>query len=216
MARACAAALAAPDAEVRATLAVFFFLGVVMSLVGLLLSGELPVASLRYQATPDLALYGSIGRGFETPTLNELSYRAGGASGLNFALRPSVNDSVEVGAKARLGGGLLTAALFQTRTRDEIVTDTNSGGRATFQNAGRTRRNGFELAWQHETANHWRTQLAYTWLDARYRDAFCSPSPCAACLKSPSIRCRSNPLSSRRCAPSRPPARRCRRTTPSR
>jgi len=143
-------------------------------------SKTLPVASLRYQATQDLALYGSIGRGFETPTLNELSYRANGASGLNFALRPSVNDSIEIGAKARLAGGLLTAALFQTRTRDEIVTDTNVGGRATFQNAGRTRRNGFELGWQHETANHWRTQLAYTWLDATYRDAFCSPSPCAA------------------------------------
>jgi iron complex outermembrane receptor protein len=143
-------------------------------------SKTLPVASLRYQATPDLALYSSVGRGFETPTLNELSYRSGGASGLNFALRPSVNDSIELGAKARLAGGLLTAALFQTRTRDEIVTDTNVGGRATFQNAGRTRRNGFELGWQHETANHWRTQLAYTWLDATYRDAFCSPSPCAA------------------------------------
>ena len=143
-------------------------------------SKTLPVASLRYQATPDLALYGSIGRGFETPTLNELSYRSGGASGLNFALRPSVNDSIELGAKARLAGGLLTAALFQTRTRDEIATDTNVGGRATFQNAGRTRRSGFELGWQHETSNHWRTQLAYTWLDATYRDAFCSPSPCAA------------------------------------
>jgi iron complex outermembrane receptor protein len=143
-------------------------------------SKTLPVASLRYQATQDLALYGSVGRGFETPTLNELSYRSGGASGLNFALRPSVNDSIELGAKARIAGGLLTAAVFQTRTRDEIVTDINVGGRATFQNAGRTRRNGFELGWQHETANHWRTQLAYTWLDATYRDAFCSPSPCAA------------------------------------
>lgn len=140
----------------------------------------LPVASLRYQATPDLALYASAGRGFETPTLNELSYRADGIGGLNFGLQPSVNTSVEVGAKARLAGGLLTAALFQTRTRDEIVTNTNVGGRATFQNAGRTKRDGFELAWQHETADHWRTQLAYTWLDARYRDAFCSPSPCGS------------------------------------
>ncbi|MEJ7685764.1 MAG: TonB-dependent receptor [Variovorax sp.] len=139
----------------------------------------LPVASLRYEATRDLALYVSAGRGFETPTLNELSYRADGTGGLNFALQPSVNDSVEAGAKARLAGGLLTAAVFQTRTRDEIVTATNSGGRSTFQNAGRTRRDGFELSWQHETADHWRTQLAYTWLDARYRDAFCS-TPCAA------------------------------------
>ena len=138
----------------------------------------LPVASLRYELTSDVAVYASAGRGFETPTLNELSYRAGGASGLNFALQPAVNDSVEVGAKAKFGGGLLTAALFRTATRDEIVTNTNLGGRATFQNAGRTRRDGFELGWQHETVNHWRTQLAYTLLDARYRDQFCSPSPC--------------------------------------
>ena len=138
----------------------------------------LPVASLRYELTSDVAVYASAGRGFETPTLNELSYRAGGASGLNFALQPAVNDSVEVGAKAKFGGGLLTAALFRTATRDEIVTNTNLGGRATFQNAGRTRRDGFELGWQHESANHWRTQLAYTLLDARYRDQFCSPSPC--------------------------------------
>ena len=142
-------------------------------------SKTLPVAALRYAATPDLNLYVSAGRGFETPTLNELSYRPGGLGGLNFALQPSVNTSVEAGAKARVADGLLTAALFQTRTADEIVTNTNSFGRATFQNAGRTRRDGFELGWLHETTSHWRTQLAYTWLDAQYRDSFCSPSPCA-------------------------------------
>jgi len=140
----------------------------------------LPVASLRYEATRDLALYTSVGRGFETPTLNELSYRPDGQGGLNFALQAATNDSVEVGAKARVAGGLLTAAAFETRTKDEIVTATNAGGRATYQNAARTTRDGFELAWQHETQNHWRTQLAYTWLDARYSDAFCQAVPCTA------------------------------------
>jgi len=140
----------------------------------------LPVASLRYQATRDLSLYASAGRGFETPTLNELSYRPDGLGGLNFGLRPAVNDNLEVGAKARLAGGLLTAAVFDIRTRDEIVTATNVGGRATFQNAGHTKREGVELAWQHETGNHWRTQLAYTWLKARYSDAFCSTLPCTS------------------------------------
>jgi iron complex outermembrane receptor protein len=138
----------------------------------------LPAAALRFAATRDLNLYVSAGRGFETPTLNELSYRPGNVGGLNFALQPSVNHSLEVGAKARVADGLLTGAVFQTRTDDEIVTATNSGGRATFQNAGRTQRDGVELAWLHETRSHWRTQLAYTWLDARYRDGFCSPSPC--------------------------------------
>nr|WP_233556503.1 TonB-dependent receptor [Noviherbaspirillum sedimenti] len=136
----------------------------------------LPVAALRYQATPDLNLYATLGRGFETPTFNEISYRSDGQAGLNFALRPSVNTSAEVGAKARLGSGMLTAALFQTRTEDEIVSAITTFGRATFQNAGRTRRNGLELGWDGALARNWRVQAAYTYLDATYRDSFCSPS----------------------------------------
>ena len=77
-----------------------------------------------------------------------------------------------------ISGGLLTAAVFHTRTSDEIVTNSNIGGRSTFRNAPNTKRDGFELAWQQETAGHWRTQLAYTWLRARYSDAFCAPVPC--------------------------------------
>ncbi|MBP7565250.1 MAG: TonB-dependent receptor [Burkholderiaceae bacterium] len=137
-------------------------------------SRALPMAALRYEASDDLSLYGAIGRGFETPTFNELSYRADGLSGLNFGLRPSVNTSAEVGAKQRAAGGLLTAALFSTRTDDEIVTATNSGGRSTFQNAGRTERHGFELGWAGRIAGHWRAQAAYTWIDATYRDGFCA------------------------------------------
>ena len=131
------------------------------------------LAALRYQASDTLSLYGTAGRGFETPTFNELSYRPGGASGLNFALQPSVNTSVEVGAKQRVTGGLLTAAIFQTQTDDEIVTATNTGGRSTFQNAGRTLRQGAELGWNTRFASHWIAQAAYTWLDATYRDGFC-------------------------------------------
>lgn len=141
-------------------------------------SETLPVASLRWQASSALAFYVSAGRGFETPTLNELSYRPDGTSGLNFTLRPAVNESVELGAKFRRTGQLLTLALFETRTRDEIVTATSSGGRATFQNAGRTRRQGLELAWRSQMRVHWRSELALTLLDATYRDAFCSPTPC--------------------------------------
>ncbi|NYT37947.1 TonB-dependent receptor [Allopusillimonas soli] len=132
----------------------------------------LPSAALRYQASTDLMLYATAGRGFETPTFSELSYRPDGRPGLNLALMPSENTSLEVGAKARVAGGMLTAALFQTRTRNEIVTARSDGGRTTFQNAGHTRRNGFELAWSGEVADNLSTYLAYTWLDARYKDSF--------------------------------------------
>ncbi|WP_251268075.1 TonB-dependent receptor domain-containing protein, partial [Enterobacter hormaechei] len=74
-------------------------------------------------------VYVSAGRGFETPTINELSYRSGDQGGLNFGLQPSTNETVEIGSKARIGNGLLTAALFQTDTDNEIVVDTSSGGR---------------------------------------------------------------------------------------
>ncbi len=135
-------------------------------------SKALPMAALRYQATPDLNLYVTAGRGFETPTFNEISYRADNLPGLNFGLQPSVNTSVEVGAKARVGKGLFTAALFQTNTDDEIVSAEAQGGRTTYRNAGRTRRNGLELSWSGEVARHWHAAVAYTWLDATYRDSF--------------------------------------------
>lgn len=138
----------------------------------------LPMAALRHAASDTLSLYGAVGRGFETPTFNELSYRSDGRSGLNFDLRPSVNTSVEVGAKQRLAGGLLTAALFSVQTDDEIVTATNSGGRSTFRNAGRTQREGVELGWSARLAGHWQVQAAYTWIDARYRDGFCGTGAC--------------------------------------
>ena len=140
----------------------------------------LPMAALRYQANPDLNLYATAGRGFETPTFNELSYRPDGQPGLNFGLQPSVNTSVEAGAKARVGQGMLTAAIFHTRTADEIVVDTNMNGRTTYQNAGSTRRQGVELRWTGALARHWQAALAYTWLDARYRDSFYDGIPIPA------------------------------------
>ena len=130
----------------------------------------LPVAAMRYQPDARTSLYASYGRGFETPTLNELSYRPGGLPGLNFGLAPALSDNAEAGLKTDLAGGQLTAAVFRVSTRDEIVSAGSTGGRATFRNAGRTRRDGVELGWSAGFAGHGRAQLAYTWLDARYRD----------------------------------------------
>lgn len=130
----------------------------------------LPVAALRYAVNADVSVYASYGRGFETPTLNEISYRPDGLPGLNFGLMPALSTNLEAGVKSRMAGGLLTAAVFHTRTNDEIVSAGSSGGRSSYQNAGRTRRDGVELGWSGEMARHWRTQFAYTWLNARYSD----------------------------------------------
>ena len=133
----------------------------------------LPVVGVLYAPSPEWRLYATAGQGFETPTLNELAYRPGGATGLNFNLQSARSKSVEAGVKARVAGlGELTAAVFETRTRNEIVTQTNTGGRATFQNAGATRRTGVELGGSASLAENLRAQAALTWLDARYSEGF--------------------------------------------
>ena len=145
-------------------------------------AATLPVLGVSYAVSDALRVYATAGRGFETPTLNELAYRPNGATGLNFALQAATSRSLELGLKGRLaGGGAWTLAAYETRTAREIVTQTNLGGRATFQNAGATRRQGVEASASLPLGATLQLQLAATWLDARYRDGFltCTATPCA-------------------------------------
>lgn len=141
--------------------------------------GFSPVLGVRRELTPQLQAFASLGRGLETPTLNEVAYRSG-ATGLNAALNASRSLSAEWGLRGRQAWGTWSATVFETRTRDEIVVLTNSGGRSTFQNAGRTRRHGLEVAGLLQWGRFTLTP-AYTWMDARYRDRFltCTATPCA-------------------------------------
>lgn len=138
----------------------------------------LPAGSLKYALTDAWNVYLSAGRGFETPTINELSYRSDNQSGLNFGLKPSTNDTVEIGSKTRIGNGLFTAALFQTNTDNEIVVDSSSGGRTSYKNAGKTRRQGMELGLDQQFGESWRLKAAWTWLDATYRTNVCHDASC--------------------------------------
>jgi iron complex outermembrane receptor protein len=141
-----------------------------------------PVAALQWRAAPTLNLYASAGRGFESPTLTELAYRPDGAPGFNRTLAPQKGRQLELGAKWRGDAVAIDAALFRADTRGEIGIATNAGGRSTFTNVGRTRREGAELSARWQIARDWRTQVAVTWLDAIYRDGFlaCAGIPCTA------------------------------------
>ena len=132
-----------------------------------------PAAGLSFRLAPEVSVYGNVGRGFETPTFTELAYRADGTSGLNFALRPARSLHREAGVKARLGDAMrLNLALFRIDVSDEIVVNTNAGGRSTFKNASRTRREGLELAWDGRFRHGLEAALAYTLLDARFTEPF--------------------------------------------
>ncbi len=142
-----------------------------------------PVAGLVFKPTDWARLYASFGQGFQTPLGSELAYRPDGSSGINFGLRPARSNNFELGAKIDIDPDITAElALFQALTRQEIVVDTNIGGRSTYQNSGRTRRQGVEYSLNYRLAPDWRFQLAYTYVDAHYSDAYrtCVAAPCAA------------------------------------
>ena len=132
-----------------------------------------PTAGVTWRASPDINAYANIGKGFETPTFAELAYRSGGGTGLNFALRPALSLHREIGVKSKLGDSMrLNLALFRIDVTDEIVVDTNAGGRSTFRNASNTRREGLELAWEGRFPRGFEVALAYTALKARFTQPF--------------------------------------------
>lgn len=128
-----------------------------------------PALGLNYQWTPALSLYAAVGRGFETPTAQELAYRSEGA-GVNFDLSPARSLNSEVGLKLRSGETILSAALFHTRVSDEIVTGPNQAvtGRQTFANAARSKRRGLELAIDQQLGMGFNVYASYTYLQARF------------------------------------------------
>jgi iron complex outermembrane receptor protein len=125
-----------------------------------------PVAGALFRATPWLSLFANAGAGFETPTFSELAYRDDGASGLNDALAPARSRNLEAGLRARRDDWRASVTLFRTRTRDELVVASSSGGRSVFANAGPTRRRGVELAYAVELAPRWHLDASATWIDA--------------------------------------------------
>jgi iron complex outermembrane receptor protein len=141
-----------------------------------------PVAGLAFAPNARWRWYLSAGRGFETPTLNELGYRADGGAGLAFDLRPATSRNAEFGMKWRgQDGATVEAAMFRAATDDELAVARNVGGRSSYRNAGRALRQGVEIAATLPIANAWQLSIAHTWLDATFRDGFaiCATAGCA-------------------------------------
>lgn len=133
-----------------------------------------PSLGIAYQVSPATNAYLSVATGFETPTFNELAYSSGGGS-FNFGLKPARSEQVEAGVKSLLGEwARLNAAVFEIRTKDELVVLDSVGGRTSYQNAAKTLRQGLEIGLEAEITRQWRTRFAFTQLRAIYDEAFTS------------------------------------------
>ena len=151
-------------------------------------SATSPVAGLMWRASDTTHLYASYGKGFETPTFNELAYRADGGAGLAFNLVPAKSKNGELGVKLKPTQAIdASVAVFRADTDNELAVWTNSGGRTTYQNIGKARRQGAEAALSAQIADEWRLQFALTWLDATFRSDFltCPGTPCTTPVLAP-------------------------------
>jgi iron complex outermembrane receptor protein len=141
-----------------------------------------PVGGVTFRVTSSVNLYGSYGKGFETPTLNDLAYRSvnGSLPGLNLGLKPARSDNYEVGIKAATGPVRADLAAFYIKTEDELAILQNSGGRTVSQNIGETNRRGMELAVDADWAGGFTGRLAYTYIRAVVGEAYatCIGPPC--------------------------------------
>jgi iron complex outermembrane receptor protein len=141
-----------------------------------------PVAGVTYRATSAVNVYASYGKGFETPTLNDLAYRSidGSLPGLNTALKPARSDNYEVGIRAGTGRVRADLAAFYIKTVDELAVLQNSSGRSVDQNIGETQRRGLELGVDADWAGGISSRLAYTYIRAVVEQSYysCIAAPC--------------------------------------
>lgn len=128
----------------------------------------LPSMALSWQILPELMTYASYAQGFETPTFTEMSYPANTAENRSFSLKAAESETYEIGLKSANTLGDFTVAVFQTKTKNDIVSAGNDNGRSTFRNADKTLREGIELSWN---KNLWRdltAQASYSYIDATF------------------------------------------------
>lgn len=141
-----------------------------------------PVGGLMWSATDALHFYASVGKGFETPTFNELAYRADGQAGLALNLRPAVSRNYELGGKWKGAAGFnAAAALFRADTDDELAVARNVGGRSSYQNVAQARRQGVEASLGMPLGSRLDLDFAYTFIDATFQSSYriCTAPPCA-------------------------------------
>ncbi len=136
-----------------------------------------PVLGLTWHAADTLNLYANYGKGFETPTLAEVAYRASNTATPTALFNPGLGASrsqhYELGAKWLAGAASrVDVNVYQIDSTDEIVTASSAAGRTAFKNAPGTRRRGVELAANTGLGPNVSVQLAANWIDARFSQAF--------------------------------------------
>jgi len=127
-----------------------------------------PRLSVGWSTDEATALHASVGQGFETPAINELSPSPGDS--LSLSLHPKSLWNYEVGARHVVGGRvLLDGSVFYADVSGEFVPHiVNNVSRP--ENANHSRNIGIELAVTARATDQLELAASYTFLDLRLQD----------------------------------------------
>ena len=145
-----------------------------------------PALGVNYNPTPSLTAYATYSEGMRAPTPIELTCADPEAPCKlpnQFLADPPlakvVSSTLEAGARGKWRVGTWSAAVYRTELRDDIAFIASGAGATNagyFQNVGRTRRQGLELAATIRLAPV-TIALRYNAIDARFRSTFEEASP---------------------------------------
>jgi iron complex outermembrane receptor protein len=133
-------------------------------------SNTSPAVGITWKATPSTNLYASYGKGIENPSFNETQSSAATATSTpNTTIVPQKSDNYEAGIKSYvLPNTYLTAALYQSKTKDEIILSQSSGGFRVFTNSGDTTRKGVEFSLNSALPYGFGLYGNYSYIDAKF------------------------------------------------
>jgi iron complex outermembrane recepter protein len=145
----------------------------------LIFSAFTPKVALSYKLTPHIALYSSVGYGFDSPAANELDNYVftsdGGLHVFNPDLKAQKSTSFEVGIKGEIAGlkkkylknTFFEVAFYHTKIEDVIVPFVVDGD-VFFRNAATAKRTGLEVGVSSELVKGLTLKGAYTYQNFKY------------------------------------------------
>jgi iron complex outermembrane recepter protein len=131
-----------------------------------------PAIGVTYKVTPRLNIYANYGKGFETPTFSETTYKdATLGTGPNFSLLPSKSKNFEVGLKAFVTDNTrINVALFKSDTTNEIVAAKVNSSQTQYDSTANTEKIGVEFSLDSRLPYNFNFYEAYTYLDASFKN----------------------------------------------
>ncbi|MDA1094082.1 MAG: TonB-dependent receptor [Acidobacteria bacterium] len=126
-----------------------------------------PSVGVTFAAANGVNLFGNVATAYETPTTVELSQSPTGGGGFNQELGPQDLTSVEFGARGLISPARLRyeATVFVSTVDNALVSFQNASEEVFFRNAGKSSRDGVELALDWVPTASFSTRVAYTYQD---------------------------------------------------